>query len=291
MGAEMTVQGQQPDGFVENMPYEEYAAVKAINFSQLRPMMRSPLAYRWAMDNPEPETDAQKIGTVVHRMILEPNNLGELAVWGNLEDQKVRHGKVWNAFREENAGRTILTQSEKEYVVQTTVAVRRNLLARKYLAEDGPTEVSMFWHDANGVAFKGRIDKLIPSKHIMVNLKTTRSCQPWQFGAQAYKLGYYMHEALYWDGYKILTGRSAKQKIVAFESRPPYEGAVYRITPDVRLQGLQDLEVLLAKLARCEKLNHWPAEMEQESDLVLPPYATPLESGVEDLALATDEGE
>ena len=109
--------GVQPDGFVENMPYEEYAAVKAINFSQLRPMMRSPLAYRWAMDNPEPETDAQKIGTVVHRMILEPNNLGELAVWGNLEDQKVRRGKVWDAFQEEHEGCIILTVYENDDVL------------------------------------------------------------------------------------------------------------------------------------------------------------------------------
>jgi hypothetical protein len=278
------------DGFVEHMPYEEYAEIDALNFSTLKPMMRSPLAYKWALDNPAVETDPQKIGTVVHRMILEPNNLGELAVWGDMPDEKVRRGQVWDRFQEKNAGKTILTRSEKEFVVGCTVAVRRNPLAMKYLRQDGPTEVSMFWHDnVTGRAMKGRIDKLIPKKHTMANLKTTRSCQPYKFGAQAYSLGYYMHEAMYASGYQQLTGEMPKQKLIAFESRAPYEGAVYRIPPDVRLQGLEDFYKLLAKLAECERTDHWPAEMEEESDLILPSYAISSEDDLAELSLTEEE--
>jgi hypothetical protein len=278
-----------PEGFVENMPFEEYAAVPAMNFSSLKHMMRSPLKYKWFLDHPEAATAAMVLGNATHKMILEPERVNNFAVWGEEDDQKVRRGKVWEAFQEAHASKEIITASERDAMVGIAVSVRRHLAARKYLTAAGPTEVSMFW-EMDGRRFKGRIDKLIPAMHTTVNLKTTVSSEPHRFGGQAFKLGYYMHEALYWEGYKILTGAVPRQKIIAFESRAPYEGAVYRLTPDVRLQGLEDLHGLLDRLAHCEKTNTWPAEMEEESDLILPSYA--MASGDEDLAeLAIDTEE
>jgi hypothetical protein len=278
------------DGFVEHMPYEEYAEIDALNFSTLKPMMRSPLAYKWALDNPHEETAAMMLGTATHRMILEPNRIGEFAVWGDTEEEKVRRGKVWDAFLAVQDGKTVITANERDAMVGISTMVRKNPLAAKYLRDEGPTEVSMFWHDrTTGRAFKGRIDKLIPEKHIMVNLKTCRSSQPRRFGAQAFQLGYYAHEALYWDGYKQLTGESAKQKIIAFESKEPWEGAVYRITPDVRLLGLEKIQELLTRLQWCEENNSWPPEMEEESDLILPSYA--MESDPESLEEFSTETE
>lgn len=260
------------EGFVEGLPFSEYAAVDALNFSQLKPMMRSPLAYKYALDHPQEETPALFLGTLTHRLILEPNLVGEFAVWGELPDQKVRRGKVWDEFLAVFDGKEVITVGERDDMVGMAAAVRKFPSARKYLADSGPTEISMFWEE-NGRRFKGRIDKLIKRTHTMVNLKTARTCQPYKFGAQAFTLGYYMHEALYWSGYKILTGTAPKQKIIAVESKAPHEAAVYRITPDVRTQGLEDLHELLERLAFCEKSNTWPAEMDEESDLTLPTYA------------------
>lgn len=277
-----------PEGFVENMPYDEYTAVPALNFSTLKHMMRSPLCYRWHLDHPEEETPAMVLGSATHRMILEPGRVGEYAVWGELEEQKVRRGKVWEAFCAVQDGKEIITVAERDSMIGIAVAVRNSPPARKYLIDEGPIEVSMFW-EMDGRRFKGRIDKLIPAKHITVNLKTTRSCQPRRFGAQCFALGYYMHEALYWDGYKTLTGHAPKQKIVAFESKPPHEGATYRIPPDVRLQGMEDLHALLDRLAWCEKTDVWPAEMEEESDLILPTYAMSDPDSLEEFAVQEEE--
>jgi hypothetical protein len=279
------------DGLVEDMSWGDYCAVEALNFSRLKPMMRSPLAYKWALDNPQEDTPATLLGTWTHRMILEPNRLGEFAVWGDEPFQEARRGRAWDKFCAVQDGKTIITSKERDHMVGIAVAVRQSPVAGKYLKDKGPTEVSMFWHDDAGRAFKGRIDKLIPRTHTMANLKTTRSSEPHQFGAQAYKLGYHMHEALYWDGYRTLTGTAPKQKIIAFESKAPYEGAVYRITPDVRLQGLEDLQALLDRLAFCEKHNTWPPEMDEESDLILPSYAISEESELAETELTTEEGE
>ena len=108
-------------GFIENMPYEEYAKVDALNGSSIIHMRRSPMNFRWKMDNVEPPTPALILGTATHRMILEPNRVGDFAVWGEKEEEKVRRGKVWDAFQEAHQDKMILTVDERDAMVSMAV--------------------------------------------------------------------------------------------------------------------------------------------------------------------------
>jgi hypothetical protein len=259
---------------VEGMPFEEYAAVDALNGSSIVHMRRSPMYYRWAKDNPQPATPAMILGTATHRLILEPDRVGDFAVWGLEEDQKARRGKVWDAFRDAHAGRMIVTQAECESMVGMAVGARKLLPIRKYADAKGPSEVSLFWTDpVSRRAMKCRIDKWVPASRTVFDLKTTRSCQPYKFGAQAYQLGYHIKMAIQCAGIRNVLGVEPHLKIGAIESRAPYESAVYRITSDVILQGFEELDGLLKTLTECEKTNIWPAAMEDESDLLLPSWA------------------
>jgi len=262
-------------GFVENMPYEEYAKVPALNGSSIIHMRRSPMNYRWKMDNPEPPTPALILGTATHRMILEPNRVGDFAVWGEADDQKVRRGKIWDAFQESHQGKMILTVDERDAMVGMAVAVRKNLPIRRYADAKGPTEISMFWrHPFTQRRYKARLDKLVPETHTIFDLKTTRDCQSYRFGGQSYALGYHIKMAIQWYGYKELTGIEPKMRMGAIDSKPPHESAVYRLTKDVLLQGIEELDLLVEKLDACEKSGVWPAEQDEETDLILPSWAT-----------------
>ena len=171
-------------GFVERMPFEEYLAVDALSGSALMPMRRSPLTYIWNRDNPQPPTDAMMLGTVIHTAILEPPLLGKIAIWGLTEEQKVRRGKVWDAFAEANKDLIILTRAEQAAVGHAVDGAYNNPVARPYLSEEGPTEVSMFWIDPyDGRYWKGRIDNWIRTKGTatIVDLKKTRCCSPYRF--------------------------------------------------------------------------------------------------------------
>jgi hypothetical protein len=261
-------------GFYDAVDFEDYASIDAFNGSSIVHMTKSPLHYFWHKSHPAPPTPAMILGTVTHRMILEPHRIGDFAVWGENPEEKVRNGKVWDAFREKYAGHMIVNKADRDAMVGMAVAVRRNTSAAGYL-RGGRSEVSMVWVDkAIGRLFKGRIDYLCDArKSIIVDLKTTRDCRPFKFGNQAYNLGYHIKLALYQNGYYALTGKMADVKIIAVEGKPPYETAVYNVPRDVLQQGQDDYAVLMKQILACEASGVWPGANEDEADLELPGYA------------------
>lgn len=270
------------EGFYYDLPFEEYQNIPALNGSSIVHMRRSPMKYKHELDNPTPATPTMILGTITHRMVLEPNIVGEIAIWGLEPEQKVRRGGVWDAFQAANSERTILTADEYESTSNMASGALRNSPISKYSTAVGPTEVSMFWrHPHTGRRYKARIDKLIPDTHTIFDLKTTRDCHSYKFGGQAYQLGYHIKMGLYAEGYEFLTGKEPKVVLGAIDSKAPYESAVYRVTRDVLLQGREELMNLVSRLDDCEKDNKWPAENEAESDLLLPAWAMDSNEGEE----------
>lgn len=261
-------------GFHEKMPFEEYAKVDALNGSSIIHMRRSPMKYRHEKDHPSPPTPAMEMGTIKHRMILEPETVGDVAVWGLEANQKIRDGKAWNDFLAANEGMMILTVKELADVEGMVASALRNAPIRHYAAAGGTTEVSMFWqHPYTKRRCKARVDKIIPETHTIFDLKNTTDCHSYRFGAQAYKLGYHIKMAHYFRGYRELTGVEPNLVLGAIDSKAPHESAVYRIPKDVILQGMEELDALVAKLEECEKSGNWPGEYEQESELSLPAWS------------------
>ena len=261
-------------GFYEGMDFDGYAGIDALNGSALLHMRRSPMKYKHEKDHPTPPTQAMILGTATHRMILEPDRVNDFAVWGTQPEEKVRSGKVWEAFKAANPDRMIITVPERDAMVGMAVGARRNLPIMKYANAKGKCEVSMFWKDStSGRLYKGRIDKIVEG-HLILDLKTTRDCRPFKFGAQAYQLGYHIKMAMYWSGYRAITGHAPKMRLLAIESKPPHESAVYRVTEDALVQGMEEWQELERLLSECEKNDEWPAAEQEETDLILPAWAT-----------------
>jgi hypothetical protein len=261
-------------GIFHAVDFEDYARITAHNGSSIVKMSRSPLYYRWCKDHPEPPTPALILGHITHTMILEPDRIGDFAVWGEKPNEKVRLGKVWDAFRDEREGKTIITRKERDEMVQIAVAIRRNS-AIASLLKDGRSEVSMVWKDTElDHLCKGRVDYL-RADPLILDLKTARDARPFQFGNQAYKLGYHIKLAMYQDGYFALTGELAPVKIIAVENKPPYDAAIYNVPSDVLQQGHEDYVRLMHRIHECEESGNWPGAVEEEINLSLPSYAYP----------------
>jgi exodeoxyribonuclease VIII len=275
-------------GFYYHMPFDEYAAIPAINGSSLLHLRRSPMKYKHELDNPTPATPAMILGTATHRLILEPDRVGDFAVWGEQPDEKVRRGNVWEAFKAEHAGKMIVTKAERDQMVGMAVGARKNVPIMKYANAKGDTEVSMFWRDANGRRWKGRVDKILKG-HVIADLKTTRDCHPRKFGSQAFSLGYHIKMAIYWDGYRTITGEAPTERLLAIDSKEPHESVVYRVTKDVIMQGLEERDELVRLLDECEKTNNWPPAYEDETDLLIPAWAVTEQDSLAEFAEETEE--
>lgn len=270
------------------VPYDDYAAIKAVNISSLKEMRRSPLHYRDRLDVPK-ESAALTLGSAAHVAILEPERFDrDHAVWGERTaggNIRPRNGKLWDAFRAANAGKRILTEDEHALVMAMQRAVRSDSTAMEYLASGDP-EVSMQW-DLEERACKGRVDWLtvVDGVHTIVGLKTARDCRPFVFGSASAKLGYHLQWAFYFDGYEHIRSRSARMVEIVVESARPHAVAVYHVPSDIIEQGRQEYIELLKLLSECEAGDHWPGPVQGEQILTLPSWAYESHDDVDGLGL------
>ena len=233
----------------------EYDATEGMNWSLLKEMDKSPLHHKYRRDNPRSDTDAFRLGRVLHLAVLEPGRVAdELVVW----DGGVRRGKKWDAFRGDHEGKEILTVAENERVVGMATALYGNEAAAYYLQHDGPAEHNISWRDPKTQQkCKARLDKVADC---VVEVKSARNVSPYTFAAAAFRMHYHGQLAYYHDGLKVaepdreLTGAPV---ILAVESLPPHDVAVYTCSEVIAL-GRELYERLLGRLSECRLVNEWP---------------------------------
>jgi hypothetical protein len=261
-------------GFFEGVDEHTYAQIPAYRFSQLKHFAKSPLSYRYWTTHQVEQTDAMRLGNVIHSEILEPGSR-RIAVWPG---PGIRRGGAYDAWCEENSGCTLLNRKEADQVAETVAGIRTHKVAEQYLRH-GKSEVTMVFHDpALGCDFKARIDKMTANrKHeaVLISLKSTTCCAEFEFSAQFARLHYAAQDALYQNGYHYLRGDLPKMVTIAAEKNAPYECAVYVIPNDVLRVGQQLIAEWVERLNECEKKDRWPAAMEEEQELALPSWAVP----------------
>lgn len=259
------------------LTFAEYAALDALNWSLLKELRASPLHLKHRRENPRPEADPLRLGRAGHSATFEPETFGELyAVWDEVTEAgdktAPRRGRKWDAFQAWHAGKTILTVDQRDLALAIGAAVRENPIAAAYL-RDGAPEQSLVWTDERtGVRCKCRVDWLTT---IIGELKTTRTADPWLFGAIAARLGYHGQQAWYQRGVKAVLGVELPAVMFVVESAPPHDVIVYRLDEDALVAGHQEVDHLLGIYAECERTGKWPGRFSTEQALRLPQWAAP----------------
>lgn len=254
------------------VPADEYHAIDRVSYSRLKELKHSAMRYHYRIGNPL-MTAPLSLGQAAHCATLEPERFRrEFIVWSRRTEggnMAPRRGQYWDAFREENDGKTIITQDEADEAHAISSAVRSDSVAMRYL-ESGEPEVTMLWEPNR----KGRPDWIthIVGKPVLVGLKTTRDCRHFAFGAQAAKLSYPIQWAWYHDGYDEIRGRKPDVVEIVVESAPPHAVAVYRILDDIIEFGRDEYNQLLDQLAECERSGQWPGPYQDEQVLTLPSW-------------------
>lgn len=287
------------DGSITSrVPAEEYHALPGVSITRLKELKRSPLHYRYRLANPA-FTKPLSLGTAAHCATLEPERFArQFALWGRRGESGSlcpRKGQYWDAFKGQNEGKTILTEDEGLDALALAKAVRSDACAMRYL-DSGEPEVTMRWQllsesairEPVRIACRGRADWLthVDGEPYIIGLKTARDCRPLIFGNAAARLGYHLQWAFYLDGYRAITGRTAKLKEIVVESAPPYDVVVYDIPDDIVEQGRGEYEALLRQLAECEARNEWLGCANGiELILTLPTWAYDAQDDISDLGL------
>ena len=208
------------------MTNAEYHAHPAISKSDLDLINRSPMHFKAAKENKKDPTDAMILGSVVHKLVLEPSTFkGEYAI-GPDADKRTKAGKEqWKAFEESINDETIITSNLYNKAYEMSQAVLSNELAKKILT-GGQAERSFFWNDIEtGIECKCRPDYI--KNGYVIDLKTTADASPEKFAKSAYDYRYHVQAWWYMNGLRNCGIKADKFIFIAVEKEFPYAVAIY----------------------------------------------------------------
>ena len=252
-----------------------YFARPGVNWTSLKRMDDSALAYKHGIDNPRPDTADLAIGRVVHALVFEPETLKvDYAIYEGGD----RRGKEWDAFKAANEGKTIFKPNELTAAAAMAAAVKAHDLVKPYL-KGGKFEQVMEWADPiTGMRCKCRTDWTVENIETLVDLKTTRSINMRRFAADVGRFGYHGQHAHYGDGCTHALGWTPKRHLlIAVEKLAPYDVAVYELDGDAIEAVKAKVVELMEKLQWCRDNDRWPgrqfdwdAHLSREETLTLP---------------------
>lgn len=208
------------------MTNAEYHAFGAVTKSVLDMVHKSPAYYQWCKHNPRQQTDSMLLGSVTHKLVLEPDTFAGEFVIEPACDKRTKAGKeVYKAFADSlGDGLTAVTPDVYETAKAMADAVRAHPIAARLLI-DGKAEESYFW-EQDGIKCSCRPDWL-RNDGLVVDLKTTKDASPDGFQKSAYNFRYYVQAWWYIHGLRLLGIDATEFIFIAVESTAPYTVAVY----------------------------------------------------------------
>lgn len=239
-------------GIFPGIPEADYRAAEGICQSSLKECGISMLHYlNRTVAPPEPPTDAQIIGTLTHRAVLEKDFSGYVV---RPEGMKftTKEGKEWRAA---NPGVVV------DYDIRLiSNAVWNHDEARAILSAQGSNEVSCWKEDdETGLLLKGRADRVTTDAQGYTVVADLKTCGRGEgdiesFSKSIFSWGYH-HQAFFYQ--KLLFEASFFVYIVV-EKEPPFAVACYSLDAESLELGGRDVRRWLNQVAECKTSGVWP---------------------------------
>lgn len=235
----------------------EYHNHQAVSKSDLDLISRSPLHFKFAKELPKAQTPNMLLGSLVHKLVLEPNDFDNEYIVAPDCDRRTRQGKeIWNDFIESAVGMNVITEELKSKAESIANSVLKDTVAA-CLLRNGEAEQSFFWvDDETGIECKCRPDYL-KSNGIVIDLKTTSNASPESFVKSAYDYRYYVQAWWYLHGLHQCKIKADDFIFIAVETEPPYAVCIYA-ADDLMLElGERKAKEDLRVYAECLENGQW----------------------------------
>ena len=254
-------------GVNEGLSNAQYHSEKLhLSSSNLKTLLKSPAQFydEKILGNSKPMSGAAlDIGSYVHTLILEPELVAQEYVQF---DGWRRQGKVYEDFKAQHPGKTVLSQPQMNAGQMLARSVQACPPA-VHLLKGGAAELSLA-SEILGVPVKMRADYINPDAGYILDVKTTR----WPSGADTFRrtvkeLGYELSAALYCEiAYRVYG------KIFDFYwlvvSKTDVETQVYKASTHSLSDGSALVNKALVAYKKCLETGVWPDTLEQISSAV-----------------------
>ncbi len=261
------------------MTREEYRAHPALNFSLAKHLLTSPAHFKAAQDEEQEETEAMRIGTLAHSMVLEGKDLRDLyAIKPSGMSFATKEGKAWRDAQT----LPILKEEEAEGLPRMAESIAANEDAAALLRGCAQVERPILFN-LHGVECKALIDLCGANEARMWALgdfKTATDASPRQFPKAVADRHYDMQMAWYCDGLAIVEGLEMPPWCfwIAVEKKAPWLNVVYQAGAEVMESGRRKVERALTIYKECMERGEWPLPYRGIQPLYLPAWATAREA-------------
>lgn len=239
----------------------EYRSHPAISRSELWKIRESPEKFKWYKDHPEPPTPSLLFGQAAHKLLLEPDTFNDEFAVAPKVNLRTNAGKEkMDAFREENAGKTILP--EEDYNKAALMALKCRSDPDTFRLLHGKHELPIFWTDEpTGEKCKCRLDVLneLDGEPVIVDYKTTSDARTDSFMRSVFKYGYHFQSGMYGAGVQSALKLESLPRfiLIAQETKPPYAINRVELQTDVIQHGYDLFRQYIGIYHECKELGLW----------------------------------
>ena len=252
---------------LDALPNVSYHAGPGLSVSGAKRLLVTPYHYHALTGErtapPKAPTPGMVNGTLVHCLVLEPDEFGLRYVVGP-DDVDVR-SKAWKEFCRDAlaAGLEVITPTMYDRARGQAQALRAVPEVAELLAL-GTAEQSVWWRDrAHGLLLKCRPDWRAPVRNgraiVLLDVKTCQDASDEGFASACAKFGYYMQDPWYCEGVEIATELPVEGMVFGVvENEFPYVARAFMLSDEARREGREAYAKARATYAACITRGEWP---------------------------------
>lgn len=224
-----------------------------LSYSSLSAFKKSPATFIDYKLGVREETDAMAFGSMVHCLVLEPNEFEkryhclddkDICVQiGGAKPRATKQYKEWKEYAMAEAGERILVETD-DYISAKIIAsnVHRNRASSKVLDLCWEHEKPVEW-DFKNFHFKGFIDG--KGEKAILDLKTCADASPKKFQREIIDRGYYLQAAMYLHA----IGEVLDYYIIAVDRKDGV--SVHKLHMHLLEHGADEYNMLIDKFNEC----------------------------------------
>lgn len=265
-------------GWIKN-PSDEYHKGPGISSHKLiHAAMRSPL-HGFGVDpdkDEDEENEALVFGGHLHSALLEPEEFQKHLRVAPDAPKNTRAGKAEHEAFQATLGPDDTVVSAKHYKAALGMVARaREHKVVQAILQDGVAEMSGYAVDIEFNALRRiRPDWRVPSRGLIVDVKTTENASSWKFSKSIFDYGYHIQAAYYMDTANMIDPGTYNHWVwLVMEKKWPYCVAVYVATDKMLERGRELYRRGLSSLAEYNQTGILTGYPEEVQEIALPQYA------------------
>lgn len=264
----------QPESTVEQY-HRDYSRLSKTMLNHFASSRQKFYHYYVAQDHAPPKPTSQMIvGTAVHKILLERIPVENAVTVYDDTCFKVNghlNPKPAAKFREENASKLIVKQSELDTINATCNAVKDHELGKLISNQDAEFETVITWTDREtGMECRAMVDFFIDmGDHIRAyDLKTTDQVEPMPFKRTAKRFRYWLQDAHYSNGLEANFSKPVSFGFWCVETDFPHRLCLREYTPHSREMAASHRLRYMTDLQNCHETGDWRDEFTKEKDMM-----------------------